>query len=398
LKKSQLWKIRNASDLPFYCRPVQLFLAEWAIMLATFELRISYTSYPDISVPLLLFGLSCVAFFGGYSTVRSASSLMKKKVSEEDDVYYVNLTLLRRLHIFCVVLCLAIMLMNVKLYGLPPLFGFAGADTLSYQEYGSLRQPLFAAILIVFVSAPLETSVWRRWSLYLFGPIAFLIYSSRGYLLVMLLQALIVFSLRTSLSKLKIYMVSATTLIVAVLTSNFIGNGRNSLGVAALLGYLQIKHQYYDWPAAYLWVISYISSPFSNMCWIVHVHPYQGPSLKFLYSTLPGFLTPAETLSGTDLGTEKIVDGVHTYMAKYFIDFWYFGILGINYLWGLISGYLDSDSRVTRHFMTSAVILGCMGFMFFTDFLTILIILLELVAAGIIQRYVTIPIQSQVEE
>jgi len=63
------------------------------------------------------------------------------------------------------------MLMNLKLNGLPPIFGSFGVDTLNYQEYGSLRQPLFTAILVIFVSAPLEISAWRRWAIDLFAPL-----------------------------------------------------------------------------------------------------------------------------------------------------------------------------------------------------------------------------------
>ena len=85
----------------------------------------------------------------------------------------------------------------------------------------------------------------------------------------MLFQALIVFSLRTQFSKAKIYAVAGATLCSAVLLSNLIGNSRNSLGAEALFGYMQIKHAYYDWPAAYVWVAAYVSTPISNLCRIV---------------------------------------------------------------------------------------------------------------------------------
>ena len=387
------WKIRSSADIPFYCSPLHLFFAEWALMLAAFELRISYISYPDLGLALSLFCLSAVAFLGGSATVRYGYAAVRPK-SSRSHFYRVDLSRLRAFYTISVVGALAIILMNFKLYGTPPIFGAFGVDTLDYQEYGSLNQPLFTAILAVFVSAPLETSAWRRWALYIFGPVAFLVYGSRGYLLIMLFQALVVFSLRTTLSKRKIYAVAGATLVAAILLSDLIGNNRNSLGVDALLGFLQIKRAYYGWPSANLWVISYIASPFSNLCWIVHVYGYKGPSLKFLYSTLPGFLTPKELLMSTDYGTEKIVDGVHTYMAKYFLDFWYFGILGINYVWGLIAGYLHTGDRLTRNFLVSAVLIGCMGFMFFSDFLTILIIMMELGALALVQRYVIRPVVS----
>jgi hypothetical protein len=211
----------------------------------------------------------------------------------------------------------------------------------------------------------------------------------------MLFQALVVFSLRTAMSKKKIYLVAAMALFSAVVISNLIGNARSSAGAEALLLGMHIKHSYYDWSPAYLWVISYINTPISNLCWIVHVYPnshiypYIHPYFAWMYSALPGFWSPKYFETG-DLGSELIVDGVHTYIAKYFISFWIFGVFGINYVWGLIAGFITAGDRLTRNYLTSAVLLGCIAFMFFSDFLTILIIMLELLALGLVQRYFTI--------
>jgi hypothetical protein len=391
VQQTKLWYVRNPKDTPFYCSPVHMFFVEWALMLSTLLLRISYLSFPDFSVGLFLFALASISFVAGFWTLSLVYKAMRYNPWSSDP-YSINIARLRRFHLASVIVVLSIMLMNVKLYGLPPIFGFAGVDTLTYQEYGSLRQPLFTLIMVLFVSAPLESSFWRRWALYLFSPACLLIYVSRGYLLIMFFQALAVFSLRTQLSKKKIYVIAGMTFAVALLASNAIGNGRSSIGVDALLGYLQIKPAYYDWPAAYLWLISYISSPISNMCWIVRVYQYQHPSWNFIYSALPGFWSSLSLEQVADLGSEKIIDGVHTYMAKYFLDFWYFGIVGINYVWGLISAFLNAGNRITRNFLASGVLLGCMAFMFFSDFLTILIIILELGLVIVLQRYITMPV------
>ncbi len=78
------------------------------------------------------------------------------------------------------------------------------------------------------------------------------------------------------------------------------------------------------------------------------------------------------------MGSENIIDGVHTYIAKYYLDLWVFGIFIINYVWGLISGYISAGNRSVADYLSSAVLLGCIGFMFFSDFLTILMIILQL--------------------
>lgn len=384
-------RIRDPKTVPLYCRPVPLFFLEWGLMLAAFSLRISYSSFPDFSVAAFLFALASASFLLGFFTHRLFHRARGFVPLGASETYSVNRSRLRLIHAVGVSIVLAIIVMNWKRFGLPPIFALGGADTLDYQEYGSLRQPMFALVMILFVSAPLESSFWRRWLLYVFSPACFLLYGSRGFLLIMLFQALAVFSLRTQKSKAFIYFTAAATLLSGVLLSNAIGNNRNSLGVDALLGYLQIRPKFYDWPAAYLWVISYISTPISNMCWIVKVYHYTHPSFNFLYSALPAFWTSLSIEQTADLGSEKIIDGVHTYMAKYYIDFWYFGIVGINYIWGLIASAISAGNRLTRNFLVSAILLSCMGFMFFSDFLTILIVMLEIAAAFWIQKHVLIP-------
>jgi hypothetical protein len=361
-------------------------------MLAAFQLHVSYTSYPDISLALILFAASLFSFLFGYVTIRMAYFSIGH-VPSGYSYYQINLSKLRRFYFLLVGIVLAIMVMNWRLHGLPPLFGFIGLDTLDYMEYGSLRQLLFPCILLIFVLAPLETSLPRRWCLLLFAPLCLLIYVSRGLILIMVFQGLVVFSVRTALSKKKIYFITLLTLCGGLLMSDFVGNGRSNLGSAGLLGYMQIKTAYYDWPTALLWVISYISTPISNLCWIVHVYSYEHPSFSFLYSALPAFWTD-KPLEVKDLGSSMIVDGVHTYIAKYFLDFWFFGIFGINYIWGLIAAYMSAGDRLTRKYLPSAVLLGCLGFIFFSDFLSILVILIELFAVIIAQTYFTIGVDG----
>ena len=392
----QTFTIRDPRAVPLYCNPFQLFFTEWALMLGTFLLRISYASFPDFSVAFKLFVLASASFLLGYFTLKLSYPARQHVPLGVSDTYIIRIDRLRRFHLLAVALVCAIIVMNWKRFGLPPIFIVFGAqDTLSYQEYGSLRQPKFTALLMIFISAPLEPSALRRWLLYLFSPACFLLYGSRGYLLIMLFQALAIFSLRTQKSKRFIYTAAAATFGIAVTLTTLIGNNRSSYGVDALLGFLQIRQRYYHWPAAYLWVISYITTPFSNMCWILQYFPYRHPTLNFIYSALPGFWSTFSLEQVGDLGSEKIIDGVHTYMAKYYLDFWYFGIVGINVVWGLIAAGMQAGNRLTRNFLLSGVLLGCMAFMFFSDFLSILIILMELLAAVLMQRYMVVPVRPQ---
>ena len=385
---SRIFQVRKQSELPFYCKPLRLFFAVWLLMLITFQLHVSYTSYPDISLALILFAVSAASFIIGYGTVSFAYSAVGGPLVGALE-YGIDLKKFRRFQSVALVISVIIIVFNWRKYGLPPLFGFFGADTYIYAEYGSLKQVLFPPFMALCVTAPLEPSRIRRWFFYAFGPICALAYASRGYLLILLFQVLAMFSLRTTLSKRKIYLIALTTLCLAIAIADVIGNNRMSSGSGALLGYMQIKRAYYDWPTSYLWMVSYISSPISNLCWIVHSYHYDHPSISFLYSLLPGSLNALSREAG-DLGSDNIVDGVHTYIAKYYVDLWWFGVFGINYIWGLISGYISAGNRLTRNFLISAVLLGCIGFLFFADFLSFLIIAIELTVLIFAQRYFTL--------
>jgi hypothetical protein len=385
---SQIFRVRKQSDLAFYCKPLPLFFAVWLLMLTTFQLRVSYTSYPDISLALILFAISAVSFMIGYATVSFAYYAIGGPLVGAVE-YAIDLKRFRRFQSVALLTSVIILVFNWRKYGLPPLFGFFGADTYIYARYGSLKQLLFPAFMALCLTAPLEPSRIRRWFFFAFGPVCALAYASRGYLLILLFQILAMFSLRTTLSKRKIYLIALTTFCLAIVMSDVIGNNRMSSGSGALLSYMRIKRAYYDWPTSYLWMVSYISSPISNLCWIVRSYHYDHPSTAFLHSLLPGSLD-ASSLEAGDLGSDNIVDGVHTYIAKYYLDMWWFGVFGINYIWGLISGYISAGNRLTRNFMVSAVLLGCMGFLFFADFLTFLIIVIQLAVLIFAQRYFTI--------
>ncbi len=384
-KPSRIFRVREQSDLPFYCKPLRLFFSVWLLMLTTFQLQISYTSYPDISLALILFALSAASFMTGYGTVSFAYYAVGGPPIGAVE-YEIDLKRFRRFQLAALIVAVIILVFNWRKYGLPPLFGFFGADTYIYAQYGSLKQVLFPAFMALCVTAPLEPSRIRRWFFYAFGPICALAYASRGFLLILLFQILAMFSLRTTLRKKKIYLIALTTLCLAVTLSDVIGNNRMSSGTGAMLGYMQIKRAYYDWPTSYLWMVSYISSPISNLCWIVRSYHYDHPSASFLHSLLPGSLG-ASSLEAGDLGSDNVVDGVHTYIAKYYLDLWWFGLFGINYTWGLISGYISAGNRLCRNYLISAVLLACMGFIFFADFLSFLIILIELAALAFGQRY-----------
>jgi oligosaccharide repeat unit polymerase len=380
---------RGKSEIPVFCKPIPLFLFMWTVMLVSLEMHVTVYTYPHISLAFLLFLCSTLSLFAGFLIARLFFKLHTATVPEKK-LYQVNLIRLRHVEWFLILVIAVILVANYISYGPPPLFSVLGATTLNYVEYGKLKQVLNAATMALTVTISLETA-WRRkallYSLTFFSMIA---YATRGFLLFMLTQAFFVFCLQTKTSKRKLYAVAMITVITAVTLSNLIGNGRAESTSEAFVAFFGITDTYAKWPMATLWILSYVSTPISNICWIVHSYHYIGPSATFLATLLPAFWAP-ESLETQYLGSTFIIDGVHTYLAKYFLDLWYFGIVLINAVWGIIAAQLMHRNRLARKSLTSAVLLGAIVFIFFADYLTFLSVFMELAVLVYVERYALLP-------
>jgi len=201
-------------------------------------------------------------------------------------------------------------------------------------------------------------------------------------LMVALLQMFFVFSLKTRMSRRKLYTILACFIAFTVVVITVIGNARTAQGV--FLEYLQIKHKYSDWPMAYLWLTSYISIPFSNLCWLFAKGSFHGPTLSFLYPLLPSFLTPSDPHAyiHEDL---SIIDGASTYLVAYALDFSYLGVYLANLLLGIGCGWMR-ERALPRSLLVASILLTCLSFIFFSDMFTPLSTILQIAIQVAVQR------------
>jgi hypothetical protein len=351
-------------------------------MLVCFQFHISYVSYPDFSLAFLIFAISFVSFLCGHFAILLLSSLTTK--SSQVAYYRIDIGKLRRFNLALSCAALPIIVLNLVTSGIPPLFGFFGANTESYIYYGKLRQFLFPLLVTLFVNSLLDTS--RRYkALYCSFAFFFLLcYVARGSVMIMLLQALIVFSIRTSLPKGKIYLIALCGAVGAAFLVDIIGSNRT--GDLGFFLYMQIKTEFQQWPTVYTWIISYVSTPLSNLCWLVNLAHFEHVTGSFVYQLLPHFWEPVDPHLGIE-ESSNIIDGVHTYLSNYFLDFSYFGVIWINLLVGMVSGYCSVANRISRKFLACSVFLSTIGFMFFTDFFLYLQTFIELGIQCLAQWY-----------
>lgn len=369
-------ELKPLRELPLFCNPLVIFLGNWTLMMVSLSLQITYVTYPNMGMPLLLFSISLGSFLLGY--VVSRVLLHRWPTPNIVPSYSLDATQLWQLNLVLCCGALMIIIFNWILTGPPPAVG----DPTSYLTYGRFKQVLFPLLVTVTVNATLDPSRWRKALFIMFGMAGMTLYITRGLLMVALLQMFFVFSLKTRMSRKKLYTILIAFVVFAVVVITVIGNARTAQGV--FFEYLQIRHKFSDWPMAYLWLTSYVSIPFSNLCWLFAKNSFHGPTLSFLYPLLPSFLAPSDPHAyiHQDL---SIIDGASTYLVAYALDFSYLGIYLANLLLGIGCGWLR-ERALPRSLLVAGILLTCLSFIFFSDMFTPLSTILQIAIQSAIQR------------
>lgn len=385
-------ELKPKRDLPLFCNPLVIFLGNWVLMMVSLSFQITYVTYPTMGMPMILFSISLGSFLFGY--IVSRMLLHRWPTPADAPSYTLDVTQLWQLNLLLCGAALMIIAFNWVLLGPPPAVG----DPTSYLTYGRFKQVLFPVLVTITVNALLDPSRWRKALFMMFGIAGMTLYITRGLLMVALLQLFFVFSLKTRMKRRKLYTILICFIAFAVVVITVIGNARTAQGV--FLEYLQIRHKYADWPMAYLWLTSYVSIPFSNLCWLFAKGSFHGPTLSFLYPLLPSFLTPADPHAyiHNDL---SIIDGASTYLAAYALDFSYLGIYLANLALGVGCGWVR-ERALPRSLLVASVLLTCLSFIFFSDMFTPLSTILQIVIQSAVQRrcfrWETEPVAGMVTE
>jgi oligosaccharide repeat unit polymerase len=367
---------RPRHELPVYCKPIALFLAVWLLMLLSLAVHVSYIIYPYLGTPFLIFLVSTGSLLLGFFACTAV--LDRDGPRTESTSYVLDVTLLWRLNLLFCVLALAFIGLNWFTSGPPPGIG----DPSTYLTYGKLKQVLFPLLTCIAVNATLDSSRLRRYLFIAFGLGGLGLYVARGILLVTFLQMFFLFSLRSSMSRKKQYLLFLVAFAVAIGGMTIIGNLRTAHDI--FIEFLQIRDKYSDWPMAFLWVVSYVSIPFSNLCWMVAHRPSHGPTFAFLYSLLPSFMAPADPYSDV-YGSMNIIDNASTYLQAFALDFSYLGIYFANLLIGLGFGWLVARS-FPRHILILAIFLTSISLLFFTDMFLLLSIIIQVALQAFVQK------------
>lgn len=367
---------RPRRELPVYCNPIALFLAVWVLMLACLSVHVSYVIYPNLATPLLIFLVSSGSLLLGFF---ASTAVLDQNLPQSISTSYVlDVTILWRLNLLFCVFALALIALNWFTAGPPPAIG----DPSTYLVYGKLKQVLFPLLTCISVNATLDSSRLRRYFFLAFGLGALGLYVARGILLVAFLQMFFLFSLRSHMSRKKQYLLFFAAFAFAIAGMTVIGNLRTAH--ALFVEFLQIRGKYADWPMAFLWPVSYVSIPFSNLCWMVAQVPSHAPTFAFLYSLLPSFMAPSDPYADV-YGSMNIIDNASTYLQAFALDFSYLGIYFANLFVGLGCGWLVARSY-PRHALILTIFLTSVSLLFFTNMFFLLSTVIQVLIQSVVQK------------
>src|SRR3569833_1812303 len=196
-------ELKPLRDLPLFCNPLVIFVGNWLLMMGSLSFQVTYVSYPHMGMPMLLFGISLGSFLFGYV----ASRMLLHRWATPSSVlsYSLDVTQLWQMNLILCGGALMIIVFNWFLAGAPPAVG----DPSSYLTYGRFKQVLFPLLVTIAVNAILDPARWRKALFISFGVAGMILYITRGLLMVALLQMFFVYSLKTGMSRRKLYTILA---------------------------------------------------------------------------------------------------------------------------------------------------------------------------------------------
>lgn len=367
---------RPQRELPIFCNPIALFFAVWILMLVCLSFHISYVIYPGLATPLLIFAVSAGSLLLGFFACTAI--LDRDRHQDESASFLLDVTTLRRMNLLFCALTLPIIALNWRLSGAPPAIG----DPTTYLAYGKLEQILFPLLICIAVNASLDPSRLRRYAFITFALGVLALYIARGIMLVAFLQMFFLSALRSRASRKRQFWLAGGAVAIAIAGMTIIGNLRTAREI--FMAFLDIRPDYSNWPMAILWFVSYISIPFSNLCWMTAHGSFHAHTLSFLYALLPSFMVPADPYESI-YGSFNIIDGASTYLKAWALDFSYLGIYFANLIIGMGCGWLVRRAY-PRNILVLAILLTSISLLFFSDYFFLLLTVVQVFLQVAVQK------------
>jgi len=316
--------------------PFLVFLLIWVTGLSVYSVGIADFLHPDQTVLWFVFWVSLVFFAFGFFGISLVIRLFQGKCDRGRVGVLVDQQRLEQTMFVLWLLSAFIVLYNIAIQGLPPMFAFFGVDTEIYKGYGRWKGLLFPILMAIFLFTLFSDRRWlkvllRCWSLaWLF------LYISRGNVIVMCVQFLLTLFIMKRLRLRSVLIYGGAFLGLLMVMMAVVGEYRT--GTDIFIKGMGIKKEYQDLYPGLLWVASYISLPLSNLVFIMEDFNEVLMGEFVFHRMLPAFSSEADILHDVLSSVPGVKDNTITYLGIVFMDFSWVGIVWINILLGVVGG------------------------------------------------------------
>ena len=364
--------------------PLFIFPAVWLIGITTyiFAMDLSFIFNQNYQVLVLIFFLSNIIFISTYLSLRLNNNGF---IIRNNNLYNINLNQnkLKRIKRILTLLALLIIFYNLYNSGLFPFFRIFNYDVVDYYEYGRFKGVLIPLLNVIGLLNIFEKRKLSNVICFIFVISIFILSLLRGPLILFLFQYFIISII---FKRNQLHPVFKALFLFSIFYGLMVGLGNIRTGNALFMSFFSIKPQYHDMNVGLLWIIMYLATPFSDLITTVQHQTDFLFGISTINDMMPAFIQFEPTEANPTL---NFIDGPKTYLAPYFEDFGWIGIICANYIIALICFILKNDSRFYNNFLIVALLYSSVTFIFFTDyffyFSTIVQFIISMIIFGKIQ-------------
>ena len=342
--------------------PLFIFTIVWIISLVSylFAINISFIINPNYQILLFTFIVSYSIFFITYLSlaINKNYTTVNNIIKPILQINGYRLKLINRIILISII---TIVLYNYHTFGGFPFYSFFGYDVMVYYEYGRFKGLLIPLLTIFGLLSIFKKNIVYRLVIIFFVVSLFVFYILRGPLLAFILQYFILDTLYKK--KYSFLKRGAVVICLIFVTMNVLGNLRS--GNELFLTFFNIKPEFQDINSGILWFLMYITGSFSDLITTLQYQNHYLYGISTLNDILPAFIRFDPIVANPNL---IFIDGPKTYLAPFFEDFGWVGIIIINLIIAIMCFVIHNDSRFNNNLLIIPLLYSSISLIFFTNY------------------------------
>ena len=383
---------KNSSLYNFFLNivlsPLSIFTFVWLFSIAIylFSIDVSYKINSSSNLLIPVFLVSITVFSLTYLSFKlNVSHLQRMYIDNSKYINTQNIQIINRLIIIVIIL---ITLYNFLLFGPMPFFSVLGYDTINYKEYGRFKGVLIPLLTLLGLLSTYEKSFKLRLIKLSSVILMFVLYMLRGPLILFTVQY---FFMNLLYNKNKNFFKKILYLSILIYGIIYI-LGSLRTGSDLFISFFEIKPDFQEYNMGLLWLIMYVSSPFSDLLSTLQYQANYLYGVSILNDITPALIEFSPTIASPNI---KFIDGPKTYLAPFYEDFGWIGIILSNIIISIACFVIHADKRLNDNLLLVALMYSSLIFIFFTNYFFFFSNLVQLILSIVIFHFIKYKVHNE---